>query len=591
MSLIHLIYFPTILSLILGTEGTPALTYGNLADNQHGNEEQGDVDMYPLYECSKKGAGVSSNNWYGACRGACSMTKNTTDVHMEIYYRNDSVGWIDVLSIQTTEIWKHSHVTWYGECEHNTKYGSSNTAPVSVILERLEFLHNGMSSWPYGHSIHVHDTISSPDCSYFGDVSRSGWRLIISKRALELKSDIAGEGYIVDPDVGYVYPVADGIGKGRTWHVWKASSVPSSGCYFKSAGITNCTLLMDTFLYSCPSLNIAFSARVGKHIKSTCVGDMNISTDGVTYQTLGSTDQGSISTQLVSLWHQSQEALIQQLILTINEALGKIETSYCESTCDLTEMLISQHTEHPMVIETPVGPWLPYSIDGKVSVLPCQGGQDLVVIKPIEICASPFMLKVKSLKSLDTYWWVPTDSHVAPFTQCSNRDDEEMIIKIQRKKPLIFEFWRGAYKLDYPYNSSGIWLDNPGGHIHRSSKWFPTLDSLSYSSPINLPLISKGIRKHIQAIVSTTEITSGGNVTSWTHSISTITEAMFDSAAIAAGRVVMWWYTLEESVKRYLTVAFGLVLTVITIWAMSKLFFRSSPTYARAPTNIEWVRS
>nr|AYN79095.1 glycoprotein [maize Iranian mosaic virus]AYN79096.1 glycoprotein [maize Iranian mosaic virus] len=580
------------LSSILAISATsaPALTSGRIPRDEEPSSDKGDSDLYPLYECGKEGTGVPITSWYGACRGACSMASNSTEVVAEIYYRNDSVGYIDVLSVRTTEIKKTSHVTWYGACDEETIVGANSLAPEYIIEQSIEFLHSGLDSWQYGADIHVHDTIGFPDCDYLDDKNNEGWRFIITKRAIELKSDIAGEGYIVDPDLGYVFPVSDGIGRGKFWYIWKSSSVPSGGCYFKSAGTGNCTLLMDTFTYSCPELNVAFSAKVNTKLEGTCVGDLNISSDGVSYALRSQQSTGSVSSALINLWHQSQEAVTQQLILVINDALGKIESSYCEASCDLTEALFYRVTDNPAVVETPVGPWLPSLSKGKVSIIPCQSEQQLIIILPIEICYEPFMLKVKSLKTGETFWWLPSHSHVTSSTSCRSIATEEVEFQGELKKPLTFEFWRGMYLLPYPYNGSGTWIDNPGTHIHRSSKWFPSINQLSYSVPIKLPLITKEIRKHVQQTV----VSIGGfsNITS--HPI---TEGIWTALSTAgliigktAARVVMWWSELEETVKGYITLAGGVIISLLVGYLMLKtILLTRRPSYSAVPREVNWI--
>nr|AZP55480.1 glycoprotein [Morogoro maize-associated virus] len=578
------------LLLLVGyASASPPLLLGRISDTIKGSgDDVGEADLYPLYECGKQDVGVPVTSWYGACRGACSMTHNTTDASLEIFFRNDSVGWIDVLSLQTTPITKSSHVTWYGECEKTTDVGSSMPAPADIIDRITPLLLEGLQTWPYGGAVHVHDTIGHPECKYTSDRATSGWRVLISKRTIELKSDIAGEGYIVDPDLGYVFPVSDGKGRGRYWWVWAQSNIPHQGCYFKSAGEANCTLLMDTYTYSCPNLNVAFSARVGTHLSDTCVGDVNISTDGITYKILSHKHVGSISNQLIELWHQSQEALTQQLIIVINDALGKIETSYCESTCDLTEMIVSQNSERPMVIETPVGPWLPSSKNGGLSVVPCQSEPGLVVITPVETCLSPFLLKVKSMKSGDTFWWNPIDSHVSPETLCLGHDEDEIYLRSQTRKPLMFEFWKGAYIIDYPYNTTGHWLSNPGGHIHRSSKWFPSISSLIYTVPINLPMITKGVDHKVKQVMST--VGDLGNSTSapWYGWLIPITKKTARLVGNVSMSILIWWRELESEVKNSIIFIGLIILGLLISLPILKYLFSSRPSYTPVKNTISW---
>nr|AJW77722.1 glycoprotein [maize Iranian mosaic virus] len=576
--------------LAISATSAPALTSGRIPRDEEPSSDKGDSDLYPLYECGKEGTGVPITSWYGACRGACSMASNSTEVVAEIYYRNDSVGYIDVLSVRTTEIKKTSHVTWYGACDEETIVGANSLAPEYIIEQSILFLHSGLDSWQYVADIHVHDTIGFPDCNYLVDKNNEGWRFIITQRALEHKSSIAGEGYPAFQDLGYGFLVYDEIWSGKFWYIWKSTSVHSGGCFFKSAGTGNCTLLMDIFTYSCPELKVALSAKSNTKLERTCVGDGNISADGVSYA-LGSQQlTGSVSSALINHWHQSQEAVTQQLILVVNGALGWIESSYCEASCDLTDAVFYRVTDNPAVVETPVGPWLPSLRQGKVSIIPCQKKQQLIIILPIEICYEPFMLKVKSLKTGSTFWWLPSTIHGTSSTSWKTIRTEEVEFQGELENPLRFGFGRGKYTLPYPYHGTRTWKDNPGTHSLRTSKWFLSFNHPSYSVPNKASLITRKRWKHVQQTV----VSIGGfsNITS--HPI---TEGIWTALSTAgliigktAARVVMWWSELEETVKGYVTLAGGVIISLLVGYLMLKtILLTRRPSYSAVPREVNWI--
>lgn len=448
------------------------------------------TDIYPIYSCPKADESLETGTWYGACRDSCTMGSNVTITSLEVYIRNDTIGEVVIKKVSSIWINRQSHVSLFGDCEVNRASDFTRTPTESdlnnIINKALMYPDDNQGTL-------IIDTVEDPSCDYFNDHMSGGFVHKIVNERWPVKTDIEGNKYLQDPQTHNMVPFsAQKLYSGNKWHIWTNKNGDKQGCYFQMIGGDNCTVSSDTHTYTCTNLGITFSLSIADKVQNTCVGDLNISSDGIIYKVKSTTKLSSFSNRLISLWTQTQEAHITELITLVNDGFKQIESSYCESTCDTVDILLHRGERYSTVVETPVGPWLPFTKEGKGYVVPCKADTDLSLKLPLIICEDNLLLKVQSVRNDEEYWWDPSRTYVSPDTLCPSSLNSETYVHhlMGKEKDLRINFWRGTAIIPYPYNLTVMWEEQTAGKVHRSAKWFPRIKMLAYQMQITLPKLN-----------------------------------------------------------------------------------------------------
>ncbi|QIQ60849.1 glycoprotein [Peach virus 1] len=560
------IYIVYIVSIMFGSQVISAAKYiypSRAKGPLHTGQVPPGVDFYPIYFCPVSTDGYSRDAWYNACLGSCSMDKQSSTASISVYYRNDTVGIATVWKILSTYVKKTTHENFLGYCSTMLQGDYSKTLAkeqaVSVFVKLKEDL--------IQNDRVTYDEVPQPDCKYFDDVTTEGFTHFIVKEQRDVKVDIHGLYFIQDPSTGRNVPYTEGaVQSGREWYVWDTHTSYPKSCNLELAGTSACTKKKSD-MYYCHDMGVSFSVINQDTVTGTCVGDINISTDGVLYQLSDEIRLTSISDRLEKLWELSPEAVTSGLIASVNDALNSIERTYCTSLCDIVEVISHHHSDSTHVLETPIGPWMPIWKEGELLMTPCKADIDYYITSPMEGCLNNNVIKVESASTGDNYWWDPSLSYIDDNKSCSRGVTQDIFLRAQmsKKQPILFSFWRGDIILDYPYNTSFRWAKKMVASV-RSSKWFPQLTEFSLVKPVSLPDVEKGFREMVLR-----EYNRLGNFSEKSQNVFdedreffiNSARSLWSGAKVVVNECVTYFESLYNWVKMMVAIAATLIIAVL----------------------------
>ncbi|DAF42282.1 TPA_asm: G [Agave tequilana virus 1] len=512
-------------------------------------------ELYPIYTCPGEKESVSLETWYGACRAACKMTENVTTVSVNVYIQNDTVGMIQTMKLTPSWTILSSHEDIFGECSIHREanpFKSPAREEVKAVGESLlrDKEYAGRTSFTFSQ-------VGDPPCEYFADHAVSGWVYSVQSENWPLKIDASGNLYIIDTSSGAIALYQEGaLQIGNRWLVWLHKPVLTTSCYFKEIGEDTCNFNYDSKTYSCQKLGIAFSTKIQETIHDTCVGNLNVSEDGIIYSIKRKISAMPLKDRIELLWKRTPETHIREIMTATNEGFQMIENSYCEFSCDTIDYMLSDDTKGAHVVETPIGPWAASRVGHHTRTIPCKSDIDLFIAIPITLCHTLSLIKVRSLSTQREYWWNPSKTHVSVSDECNQDDINGSYVEsvMLNRDPVRIQFWGGTVSIEYPYNQSYIWTENIQGKVHRSSKWFPKVSLPEYKKHIDIVSVSKELleaTKHIYSIVRAQEVRNDRESVikkGWTLA-KKLQGEIFTEAHIVWNDVVSWWGGLTRDFK------------------------------------------
>nr|UPG17089.1 glycoprotein [Alphanucleorhabdovirus physostegiae] len=452
-------------------------------------------DMVPVYSCNTTDEGFSVSEWYGICKAQCSYSSDTRQTSLSIFQYSQKIDFIPVMGVETFSIVKKSHVSLLGTC---MVYVESSTPIVMNVSEFSPYLERILQLGEDTRKTAIeYQTVDDPDCNYWEDIEVSGYKFIIYPDAWGVSADLDGDYVVKNPYTGnYSYLNDSGVFYGSTWHLWNASSIilPSK-CPLLLASVEDCRLNPLLGVYHCLDSGVLINTNGVKENVDTCVGKINVSSNGIFYMEGNKSLSLSITGRVSALLGSQSPSYtgITDLLTTISDTVGILEDTYCGTLCDLADRSFQQMIYEEDVVDTANGPWLPVQNGGIMRVVPCRVDTRHTFAIPLSYCANKNMFMIRNLDTGDTNWWNPVYSYFDKSDMCNISSVNPYKQTMDQNLPIKFNFWRGEAVLYPPYTGPLQWSPRVNPNSIRSSKWFPQIKNVSDNIGLTLSFLSDHI--------------------------------------------------------------------------------------------------
>ncbi|QYF49878.1 MAG: putative glycoprotein [Alphanucleorhabdovirus xinjianensis] len=511
-------------------------------------------DIYPIYSCpSVNSTNLSISEWYGICKYQCSYTTPIDNMVVTIYRKNSSIGKQNVIVVDSYSVTKMCHENIWGSEQTYIVDSKPKDFDYQGILGVKDSLFKVMGS----STSYVYDTCGNPECKYLGDTYNEGVIYKLSLEVWDLSIDAKHNYYIKGPSVPFASYYSDmAMYYEGKWYIWNNDHKESSiDCLFTPDFTDTCLYNQDSGLITCPNEGIIINA-VGAYLAAgTCVGDVNISSNGLVYQVSDIQNSKSVNAKLQDIQSTSQGS-VTDLISTLYDTLHTLEETYCGSLCDLADRSFQSIIEVEDVVDTANGPWLVKNSSTGLRVHACHVSTNYTPVLPLKFCDDYTLIQVKEVNTNQIAWWDPTVTYVDPNRACSDNGEETLRVITELNKPITIPFWRGYAILNPPYSGPIMWTPRLNPASVRSAKWFPKLKKVADSNPLSLDDIEKSILHHVNVTLGQGQ----QNQTSGTYKLLfdkivfdlqqvigviaiTLANAplIFTLASIAIGGCIMWY--------------------------------------------------